>query len=52
VAAHRVPAQLIEAERAQALEPRLAATANRTLVGVMNEFAYLADLNRAEKRDC
>ena len=51
LAAHRVPAQLIEAERAQALEHRLAATANRSLVGVMNEFAHLADLDRAEKHD-
>jgi hypothetical protein len=47
LAAHRVPPQLIEVERAQALEHRLAATANRSLVGVMNEFAHLADLDRA-----
>ncbi len=49
--AHRVSAQLIEAERAQALEHRLAATANRSLLGVMNEFAHLADLHRAEIPD-
>ena len=48
LAAHRVPAHLIEAERAQALEHRLVATANRTLVGVMNEFGHLAGLDRAE----
>jgi hypothetical protein len=40
LSAHRVPAQLIEAEGAQALEHRLAATANRSLVGVMTEFAH------------
>lgn len=51
LAAHGVPARLIEAERAQALEQRLAATANRSLVGVMNEFAHLADLDRAEVHD-
>ena len=51
LSAHRVPAPLIDAERAQALEHRLAATANRSLVGVMNEFAYLADLDRADNAD-
>lgn len=51
LAAHRVSAHLIETERAQALEHRLAATADRSLVGVMNEFAHLADLDRAENLD-
>ena len=51
LSAHRVPAQLVEFERAQALEHRLAATASRRLVGVMNEFAYLADLDRAKNHD-
>ena len=51
LSAHRVPAQLVEAERAEALEHRLAATADRSLVGVLNEFAYLADLYRAENLD-
>ena len=51
LSAHRVSAQLIEAERVQALEHRLAATANRSLVGVMNEFAHLADLDRAKDLD-
>ncbi len=49
LSAHRVPAQLVDAERAQALEHRLAATANGSLVGVMNEFASLADLERVER---
>ena len=48
---HRVPAPLIQAERAEALEHRLAPTANRSLVGVMNEFAFLADLHRSEQPD-
>lgn len=51
LAEHQVPAHLIEAERAQAVEHRLAATANRSLVGIMNEFAHLADLDRAENQD-
>src|SRR4051812_24656958 len=49
--AHRVPAPLIEAEHVEALEHRLAPTTNRSLVGVMNEFAFLADLHRAEQPD-
>jgi hypothetical protein len=51
LSAHRVPARLVEAERAQALDHRLAATTNRSLVGVMNEFAALANLDRAENPD-
>src|SRR3954466_8854198 len=47
----RAPARPVETERAQALEHRLAATANRSLVGVMNELAYLADLGGAESPD-
>jgi hypothetical protein len=41
---HRVPPPLIEAEHAEALDHRLAPTSNRSLVGVMNEFPFLADL--------
>jgi hypothetical protein len=51
LSAHRAPASLIEAEHAEALEHRLAPTTNRSLVGVMNEFAFLADLHRAEQPD-
>lgn len=40
--AHRVPAALVEAERAHAADCRLAPTANRSVVGVMNELAFLA----------
>jgi hypothetical protein len=49
LSAHGVPAPLIEAEHAEALDPRVAPTANRSLVGVMNEFAFLADAHRAEE---
>jgi hypothetical protein len=45
---HGVPAPLIEAEHHEALDPRVASTANRSLVGVMNEFAFLVDAHRAE----
>src|SRR3954451_14071343 len=51
LSAHGVPARHIEAERAHALEHRLAVTANRSLVGVLNEFAHLAEIDRAEKPD-
>jgi hypothetical protein len=40
---------LIDAERAQALKHRLAATADRSLVGVMNEYALIADLERVDR---
>jgi hypothetical protein len=51
LSAHQVPAPLIEGEHAEALEHRLAATANRSLVGVMNEFAFLGDVDRDEQPD-
>ena len=51
LSAHQVPTPLIRAEHAEALDHRLAPTANRSLVGVMNEFAFLADLHRAEQPD-
>lgn len=38
--AHHVPASLVDAERVQAADSRLAPTANRSVVGVMNEFAF------------
>src|SRR4051794_2014649 len=47
LSAHGVPAALIEAEHAEALDHRVAPTANRSLVGVMNEFPYLADAHPA-----
>jgi hypothetical protein len=51
LSAHRLPVPLIEGEHAEVLEHRLAPTANRSLVGVMNEFAFLADAHRAEQPD-
>jgi hypothetical protein len=51
LSAHGVPAALIEADHAEALDHRVAPTANRSLVGVMNEFACLADAHRAEEPD-
>lgn len=42
LAAHHVPAPLVDAERAHAAHCRLTPTANRSVVGVMNEFAFLA----------
>lgn len=47
--AHRVPAPLIRAERMHASEQRLAPTANRSVIGVMTEFAFLADHHRADQ---
>jgi hypothetical protein len=49
LSAHRAPAPLIEAEHVEALEHRSAPPTNRSLVGVMNEFAFLTDLHRAEQ---
>ena len=51
LSAHRVPAPLIDSEDAEARDQRLAPTANRSLVGVMNEFAFLADHDRGEPPD-
>lgn len=51
LSAHRVPAPLIDSEDAEARDHRLAPTANRSLVGVMNEFAFLADLDGGGQPD-
>ena len=48
LAAHRLPAAFIDAERAAMGEVRLAPTANRSVVGVLNEFTFLADVHRAD----
>jgi len=44
--AHRVPRPLIEGEVAEARDCVLAATRNRSVLGVMTEFAHLAELRR------
>jgi hypothetical protein len=43
LAAHGVPGPTIAAELEQMRQWRTAATANRSVVGVMNEFTFLAD---------
>src|SRR5262245_10232517 len=43
LAAHGVPTSIIDAEREQMRTWRTATTANRSVVGIMNEFAFLAD---------
>ncbi|MEU4645257.1 hypothetical protein [Micromonospora sp. NPDC023814] len=50
LAAHGVPGSLIHAEIDQMSEYRIAPTANRSIVGVMNEFAFLADTWRDAAR--
>jgi hypothetical protein len=41
--AHGVPGPIVAAESEQMRQWRTAATANRSVVGIMNEFAFLAD---------
>jgi hypothetical protein len=43
---HAVSRPFIDAELSQLGEVRLAKTSNRSLLGSMNEFAYLADVDR------
>lgn len=46
LAAHRVPGAVIAAEMGHMREHRLGPTVNRSVVGSMTEFAYLADTYR------
>lgn len=46
--AHRAPERLIAAETQHMRQARVAPTANRSLVGSMNEFAYLAEVYRSD----
>jgi hypothetical protein len=46
LAAHRTPEAIIGDELQQMRDCRLAATANRSVVGVMNEFTHLAEAHR------
>ena len=48
LAAHRLPAPFAETERAAMAEVLLAPTANRSVVGVLNEFTFLSDVHRAD----
>ena len=49
--AHGTPAEFIEAELQEMDEVRLARTASRSVVGIMNEFTYLADAWRQDEPD-
>jgi len=51
LAAHHVPAAIIEREVSQMRECRFGPTANRSLVGIMNEFSHLADVYRRTDPD-
>jgi hypothetical protein len=46
LAAHGTPDTIISAELQQMHDHRLAKTANRSVVGIMNEFTYLAEAYR------
>lgn len=46
--AHQIPEPMIASEVAAAKEARLAKTANRSLLGSMNEFAFLAEAHRSK----
>ncbi len=49
--AHHIPASVIAAEVAATRNARLATTVNRSLIGSMNEFAFLADAHRTPQED-
>jgi hypothetical protein len=46
LAAHGTPGAVIEEEQRQMRDRRLAKTANRSVVGIMNEFTFLAESYR------
>jgi hypothetical protein len=46
LATHRAPSTVIDSELSQMRDCRFGPTANRSVVGIMNEFAYLADVYR------
>jgi hypothetical protein len=49
LAAHGTPQPVIDTELPQMAETRLAKTANRSIVGIMNEFRYLAEAWREDE---
>jgi len=51
LAAHRTPAEFIDAELREMDQVRLARTASRSVVGIMNEFTYLAEAWRHDEPD-
>ena len=48
LAAHRTPQAVIDEELRQMRDRRLAKTANRSVVGIINEFTYLAQADRGD----
>jgi hypothetical protein len=48
LAAHGTPDAVIEEEQRQMRDRRLAKTANRSVVGIMNEFTFLAESYRGD----
>ena len=46
LATHQAPSTVIDGELSQMRDCQFAPTANRSVVGIMNEFAYLADVYR------
>jgi hypothetical protein len=48
LAAHQLPAPFAETEPAAMTEILLTPTANRSVVGVLNEFTFLSDVHRAD----
>jgi hypothetical protein len=51
LAAHHVPDELIGAEVIEMADVRVVPTVSRSVVGVMNEFAYLAEMTRHHYMD-
>jgi hypothetical protein len=51
LAAHGAPAEFIDAEVREMDPVRLARTASRSVVGIMNEFTHLADAERQDGPD-
>ncbi|MGO9079226.1 MAG: DUF6933 domain-containing protein [Streptosporangiaceae bacterium] len=51
LAAHGAPAEFIDAELQEMDQVRLARTAGRSVVGIMNEFTRLADAWRQDEPD-
>jgi hypothetical protein len=51
LAAHGVPTGFIDGELREMGEVRLGKTASRRVVGIMNEFSYLADVHRQDEPD-
>ena len=46
LSAHQAPAVVVEGELSQMRDCRFAPTSNRSVVGIMNEFTFLADTYR------